>query len=581
MSCATSSSPSHQQQHRHLRDVLRRHVLPLLCALANELHQPTAAITYLGVLEKTALASGPAAAAESSPSKSGTSPFTLYRAHAFLNARQHKQFKKDLKSTGLDAKECVAFEFMRANLEYLKGNHKKAVKLLLMAVQQSKSSPTEQQPISVDVLNASSPHVMSHYHNNLGCIHMATGKPYAARYNFQDAVRLHSESASTVQKSPDAALRVRHCELLYNLGLNLLHIGQHIEAFDTLMKTIPFLSKSPHAWLHLAECCIAHHSEKRAGFRELIAVPPAASSKRHRNQQQYQHDSESNGVTFMLEGASAHQKIVMVRQPTGGKLRRQQLREEEKEHKRVAEKDYYGNAELTLYFAHHCLINASYCLDLWATGKPNPLPLTSKTALLRSAILLKQSYVSLCLDNPVGAYQYATRLLNSPQQNGVPAGHRVLARLYSGEALILLDRISEAVEQLDPLTVQDVSLEDSGNSDDAPGGAGGGNSSGGGSGSGGASSGSNNRHAAAAAAAASVSELIATRALFSYNLAVAFLIRGELDRAGDILETLSGQASQHKISDLVLMANLYVLIKKGKLAEARKLVRRQATLRSF
>ena len=45
---------------------------------------------------------------------------TLLRAHAFVNGRQHKQFKKDLKSTGLSPRVAVSFEFMRANLEYLK-----------------------------------------------------------------------------------------------------------------------------------------------------------------------------------------------------------------------------------------------------------------------------------------------------------------------------------------------------------------------------------------------------------------------------------------------------------------------------
>jgi hypothetical protein len=45
---------------------------------------------------------------------------TLQRAQAFVNARQHKQFKKDVKSTGLGTQDCISFEFMRANLEYLK-----------------------------------------------------------------------------------------------------------------------------------------------------------------------------------------------------------------------------------------------------------------------------------------------------------------------------------------------------------------------------------------------------------------------------------------------------------------------------
>ena len=48
--------------------------------------------------------------------------------------------------------------------------------------------------------------------------------------------------------------------------------------------------------------------------------------------------------------------------------------------------------------------------------------------------------------------RYAKQLLDlgGNGNSGVPAGHRVLARLYAGEALILLDRISEAVAYLDP-----------------------------------------------------------------------------------------------------------------------------------
>ena len=88
---------------------------------------------------------------------------------------------------------------------------------------------------------------------------------------------------------------------------------------------------------------------------------------------------------------------------------------------------------------------------------PNPQFVTSRVTVLRAAILLKQSYVALCLDNPTGAFGYATQLLDLG--GGVPAGHRVLGRLYAGEALILLDRISEAVAYLDPHKVSNTIYE--------------------------------------------------------------------------------------------------------------------------
>ena len=38
-------------------------------------------------------------------------------------------------------------------------------------------------------------------------------------------------------------------------------------------------------------------------------------------------------------------------------------------------------------------------------NEPNPQFVTSRVTVLKAAILLKQSYVALCLDNPTGAYR--------------------------------------------------------------------------------------------------------------------------------------------------------------------------------
>ena len=44
----------------------------------------------------------------------------LYRAQALVQSKQHKIFKRDLKSTGLSPEQMTAYEFFRSNLEYLK-----------------------------------------------------------------------------------------------------------------------------------------------------------------------------------------------------------------------------------------------------------------------------------------------------------------------------------------------------------------------------------------------------------------------------------------------------------------------------
>lgn len=49
----------------------------------------------------------------------------------------------------------------------------------------------------------------------------------------------------------------RHYELLYNAGIQLLHAGRPLAAFDCLIETVQVYSMNPRLWLRLAECCIA------------------------------------------------------------------------------------------------------------------------------------------------------------------------------------------------------------------------------------------------------------------------------------------------------------------------------------
>ena len=51
----------------------------------------------------------------------------------------------------------------------------------------------------------------------------------------------------------------RHYELMYNMGLQLLHCQQPAAAFDCLMETINMYRINPRLWLRIAECCIMAH----------------------------------------------------------------------------------------------------------------------------------------------------------------------------------------------------------------------------------------------------------------------------------------------------------------------------------
>lgn len=53
-----------------------------------------------------------------------------------------------------------------------------------------------------------------------------------------------------------ALLANKRYELLYNCGIQLLHIGRPLAAFECLMEAVQVYHSSPRLWLRLAECCI-------------------------------------------------------------------------------------------------------------------------------------------------------------------------------------------------------------------------------------------------------------------------------------------------------------------------------------
>lgn len=63
--------------------------------------------------------------------------------------------------------------------------------------------------------------------------------------------------------------------------------------------------------------------------------------------------------------------------------------------------------------------------------------------------------MALGLGDPVSALTYAQQLHAIP---GVPGGLLYLAKLYSAEALVLLERVPEAMQLLNPDSINDISI---------------------------------------------------------------------------------------------------------------------------
>ena len=60
----------------------------------------------------------------------------------------------------------------------------------------------------------------------------------------------------------------RHFELLYNMGIQLLHCGKAMPAFDCLVEAVQVFRSNPRLWLRLAECCIMVNREVRYLIRK-------------------------------------------------------------------------------------------------------------------------------------------------------------------------------------------------------------------------------------------------------------------------------------------------------------------------
>lgn len=52
-------------------------------------------------------------------------------------------------------------------------------------------------------------------------------------------------------------LTTKRYELLYNCGIQLLHVGRPLAAFECLIEAVQVYHANPRLWLRLAECCIA------------------------------------------------------------------------------------------------------------------------------------------------------------------------------------------------------------------------------------------------------------------------------------------------------------------------------------
>jgi len=467
---------------------LARKVLHLNAEISLALHQPEQALTYANHLE-TLL---------SKAKERDTAGLMVLKARCQVMAKQTKALKKELKSVTLPGRYGVTCEFVRSHIEFEHGNHRKSIKMLNSAVQ------------------AGGNKVFPHYYNNLGCIHQIMKKPNLAIYYFKNA--LEKLEANTVNGNvvppqgggQETTSWVTQAQVLYNIGISLLHARRPQVAFEILLEVVGAHYLDPAVWFHLAECCIQHHQ-------------PNANS------------SQASQVSSGGVGSGPHHKLVASNPP--------------------APEDPSSLPSvpvISLNFAYICLKNAesllpvsegdkgggaAFCEGVGYIGNPVSW---AEVENLKVAVLAAKAYVALSLGDYIPAGQYALSLLDSPN---LSPGYKLLGHLYSAESLILQDRLSEAIKHLNPDNIEDIG---SGFPHDQP--------------------------VAVAVGGSSPDWFPASgKAAVQYNLSVGYALREEWGKAQGLVTQLYEGAKEVPVQVLLLV--LYLALRQGDAEKAKRVVR--------
>uniref|UniRef100_A0A4W6CK41 CCR4-NOT transcription complex subunit 10 n=1 Tax=Lates calcarifer TaxID=8187 RepID=A0A4W6CK41_LATCA len=510
--------------------------------------QPEKALHLLAVLDKLSVQGN---------NKNGKGE---YKVRAYIQMKSSKACKREIKSVMNTAGNSAPSLFLKSNFEYLRGNYRKAVKLL-------NSSNIAEHPGPIKTGEC----VRCMFWNNLGCIHFAMGKHNLGIFYFKKALQENDHTCAQLGDAKKftgipmcALLANKRYELLYNCGIQLLHIGRPLAAFECLMEAVQVYHSNPRLWLRLAECCIS--ANKGGSEQESKGLPC------------------KKGIVQSIVGQGYHRKIVLASQSTQNTI--------------YSEGQSAAIPVASMEFAAICLRNALLLLpehqqqdtktengsksfsqsgstesgsensdacsgkgqeaDKFLSAAPSSPLRKQEVENLRCSILACSAYVALALGDNLMALNHAEKLLH---QTKVSGSLKFLGHLYAAEALISLDRISDAITHLNPENVSDVSMgvlsseQDQGLS-----------------------------HVCSVYAAGKQtplcypSSVTSARAMMLFNLGSAYCLRSEYDKARKCLHQAASMVNTKEIPPEAILLGVYLELQNGNTQLALQIIKRNQLL---
>lgn len=116
--------------------------------------------------------------------------------------------------------------------------------------------------------------------NNMGIIHFHVRHYAMAVRFFQHSLSFDQVATEAVDDTATTTTSIQqlHCvgaskrpEILYNLGVAMLHLQRPKEAFECLLVPLNYYHNNPRLWLRLAEACImVHNHVSDTNFKYLL-----------------------------------------------------------------------------------------------------------------------------------------------------------------------------------------------------------------------------------------------------------------------------------------------------------------------
>uniref|UniRef100_A0A668AX61 CCR4-NOT transcription complex subunit 10 n=1 Tax=Myripristis murdjan TaxID=586833 RepID=A0A668AX61_9TELE len=489
-----------------------------------------------------------------------------YKVRAYIQMKSSKACKREIKSVMNTAGNSAPSLFLKSNFEYLRGNYRKAVKLL-------NSSNIAEHPGALKTGEC----VRCMFWNNLGCIHFAMGKHNLGIFYFKKALQENDHTCAQLGDGSNgqskkfagipmcALLANKRYELLYNCGIQLLHIGRPLAAFECLMEAVQVYHSNPRLWLRLAECCIA--ANKGGSEQESKGLPckkgivqSVVGQGYHRKivlaSQSTQNTIYSEGQSAAIPVASMEFAAICLRNAL--LLLPEHQQQETKAENGSKSSSQSGSTESGSENSDACSGKGQEADKFLSAAPSSPLR-KQEVENLRCSILACSAYVALALGDNLMALNHAEKLLH---QTKVSGSLKFLGHLYAAEALISLDRISDAIAHLNPENVTDVSLgvltseQDQGSDKgDEP-----------------------VESSGKQTPLCYPSSVTSARAMMLFNLGSAYCLRSEYEKARKCLHQAASMVNTKEIPPEAILLGVYLELQNGNTQLALQIIKRNQLL---